>query len=122
MKELKNPEFYMKKLDITYEEALELMEFDGNAEKILKEEKKEEKKSKPKAKPQGIQSEDLEYMKKVILENFSKEQVFQNKEFAKLVYPKFTNRQTPSRLKKLVEQGFLSAVAGQNGKVYQRVE
>lgn len=120
MRDLKNPEYYMKKLDITYEEAVEVMAFDKEAESIMKAEKKEEKANKPKPKAVGIQSDDLEYLKEVITKHFSTETLFQNKDLAKLVSPRFTARQTPSRLKKLVEADFLEATAGKGGKDYRR--
>lgn len=120
MRDLKNPEYYMKKLDITHEEALEVMQFDKDADKVMKEERKEEKANKPKPKPVGIQADDLEYLKEVITKNFSTETLFQNKDLAKLVSARFTARQTPSRLKKLVEADFLEATAGKGGKDYRR--
>lgn len=122
MRDLKNPEYYMKKLDISYEEAVEVMDFDKEADKIMKEERKEEKANKPKPKPIGIQADDLEFLKDIINKNFTPEQLFQNKELAMLAHERFTARQTPSRLKKLVEAGFLKSTAGKGGKDYQRVK
>lgn len=122
MRDLKNPEYYMKKLDITYEEAVEVIAFDKEAESIMKEEKKVEKANKPKVKKVGIVASDLDFLKDIINKNFTPEQLFQNKELAMLAHERFTARQTPSRLKKLVEEGFLKSTPGKGGKDYQRVK
>lgn len=139
-KELNNPYYIMDKLDICYNEAEDVISFD-NSKDINKltdfeKEKKEEKKALKK--PTGIQTFELDFISECISRNYKKDDTFQNKDIHKVVDfhlkidpselgkqvlefndgKSYTVRQTPSRLKKLKELGFLKEVGNSSPKTY----
>lgn len=68
-------------------------------------------KSAPKrgSKKSAISDDDLDYIMEQIKAKFPNETKFKNKDLAPLVQDRFTARQTPSRLKKLVDMGQLDS-------------
>lgn len=111
--ERQNPEFIMEKLECTYEEAVDVIAYDSAIEKATSKPIEGEvvvAKPAPKKKG-GISQEELEGMKEVILATVQYE-AFQNKHISGDVAKKLglSSRQTPSRLKRLAEDGFLVEV------------
>lgn len=111
-------EQFMKVNKITKDEAVELIYFDmlvdneeitDQVEKEMKENKK--KKAQQKKATTGVQEWELDLIKEVIKKEFS-EREFKNKELHIFVSDKFSVRQTPSRLKRLVKSGFLVDCGG----------
>lgn len=98
----------VEKLELSILEAIQLREFDKfNAAK-----KDEFELNKPKAKPKkGITESELEELFNLIKLKF-KDESFKNKEFHLMVADKYTNRQTPSRLKRMVEKDWLEDLGG----------
>ncbi|MBP3907114.1 MAG: hypothetical protein J6D12_08400, partial [Peptostreptococcaceae bacterium] len=60
-------------------------------------------------KKSSITDTDLVYIMEQIEANFKQGEKFKNKDLASLVEDRFTARQTPSRLKKLVDAGKLES-------------
>lgn len=105
---------FVEKNELSLEEAIDLREFDKfDAEKLddFEKEKKQEKKEKDKTKKGITEQEVIDLFNNVIKIAF-KDKTFQNKDFHKLVSDIYTNRQTPSRLKKLKELGYLEDLGG----------
>ena len=67
------------------------------------------KKAKSTKKKSSITDTDLAYIMEQIEANFKQGEKFKNKDLASLVEDRFTARQTPSRLKKLVDAGKLES-------------
>ncbi|MBO5424581.1 MAG: hypothetical protein J6A25_03625 [Lachnospiraceae bacterium] len=67
------------------------------------------KKAKSTKKKSSITDTDLVYIMEQIEANFKQGEKFKNKDLASLVEDRFTARQTPSRLKKLVDAGKLES-------------
>lgn len=109
-----NAEYIAEKLDISYEEALEVIEFDKAIDKAGAKPIEGEVtvvKAAPKKKG-GITEDDINRLAEVIKENFAGKS-FQNKDLVPyLADLGLTNRQTPSRLKKLAEMGVLKDTGG----------
>lgn len=107
-------EFIANKLDITIEEAKELIEFDKSIDKAGAKPIDGEvtvTKAAPKKKT-GITEDDINRLANVIKENFV-DKSFQNRDLVPyLADLGLTNRQTPSRLKKLAEMGVLKDLGG----------
>jgi len=111
-KNLKEIDYLVEKLEISIVEAMELIEFDTKEiDGIMKEENKERQANKEKPKPKGIQENELDYIMNIIVEKFSGME-FTNKNLYTYTADKFSIRQTPSRLKKLVESGKLENLGG----------
>ena len=109
-------EKYMRVNKISFNEAVDLILFDMYEadEETVEEEasKAEEKKAKAEKKAKvGIQEDELEMIKEVIKAEFP-EREFKNKELHIFVSDKLSVRQTPSRLKRLVNEGFLVDCGG----------
>lgn len=97
----------VEKLELSIAEAIELRAFDKfDSNKKTKEEKKPKKEPKKK-----ITDEEVKELFNLIKIKF-KDEPFQNKNFHLLVADKYSNRQTPSRLKKMVELGLLEDLGG----------
>lgn len=117
-KQLDNPDYMLDKLKCSIVESEDVVTYDALTDNKSKAEahlkglgvsEEEVLVIKPKAKKKvGIMDDDLDFLLELILENFKPEQRFKNAELAKL-QTRFTNRQTPSRLKKLVDSGKLLA-------------
>lgn len=109
-----NPEYLMEKLNCTYEEARDVIAYDAAIEEAAMDEPVEGEivveRPAPKKKG-GISQEELDEMKVIILATF-KYEAFQNKHVSGEVGDKMglSSRQTPSRLKRLAEEGFLVEV------------
>ena len=71
--------------------------------------KKKATTTKKSAKKSSITDVDLAYIMEQIEANFKQGEKFKNKDLASLVEDRFTARQTPSRLKKLVDAGKLES-------------
>lgn len=104
----------VEKLELSINEAIELREFDkfdSDKQTSFEKEQKEIKKEKN-AKPKitGDEIDDLFF--NVVKIAFKDKEFFQNKDFWKLVSDKYSNRQTPSRLKKMKEKGYLEDLGG----------
>lgn len=98
----------VEKLELSIAEAIELRAFD----KFDSNKKTEEEKKKPKTPPKKkISEEEVQELFNLIKIKF-KDEPFQNKNFHLLVADKYSNRQTPSRLKKLVNLGLLEDLGG----------
>lgn len=114
-KQLDNPDYILDKLKCSIKDSETVVEYDKLTDSVGKSEEylqglgigKVEKK-KPKAKAVGVQDDDLTFLYELAKANFKPNEKFKNGDLAKL-QSKFTNRQTPSRLKKLVESGLLKA-------------
>lgn len=112
--------YLVNELNISREDAIELIKFDSN----IKEEANlpvEEKAPKAPAKKGGITKEELESIKTLISAGFPSEP-FKNRDLSVVVQEELgiTASALPSRLKKLVEQGFLEDVGG-SPKSYKMV-
>lgn len=112
-KDLKNPDYMASKLRCT--DGVTVVEYDKltdnktASEKFLVEYDGTVFVPKaPKPKKVGIVENDLTFLLDIIKANFKVGQGFKNADCAKL-QNRFTSRQTPSRLKKLVEQGSLKS-------------
>jgi len=108
MKDWKEIDNMIEKLDLSILEAIQLREFDKfNAAK------KDEFELKPKVvkTKKGITDDEIEELFNLIKLKF-KDESFKNKEFHLMVADKYTNRQTPSRLKRMVEKGWLEDLGG----------
>lgn len=115
-KDLKEIDYLVEKLEISIVEAMELIEFDTKEiDGIMKEENKERQANKEKPKPKGIQENELDYIMNIIKEKFNGIE-FTNKNLYTYTADKFSIRQTPSRLKKLVESGKLENLGGTPSK------
>lgn len=119
-KDIKTPEYIMEKLDCTYEEALDVIEYDkkiagAGAKPVSGEVVVEKSKAKKKT---GIEQEELDKMYDIIVAEIGFE-AFQNKHISSPVGEALglSNRQTPSRLKRMVEQGMLEEVAASEVKL-----
>lgn len=101
----------VEKLELTLDEAIQTRAFDKfESDKQTNEEKEiKEKNKKPQAKK--ITDEEINNLFQVVRENLEGKE-FKNKDFHMLVHDKYTNRQTPSRLKKMVENGYLEDLGG----------
>lgn len=106
-------------LDLSLNEAIEMRFFDkfGADEQtdFEKEQKAIKKEKNAKVKITTDEIDDLFF--NVVAIAF-KEKDFKNKDFHLLVSDKYSNRQTPSRLKKMVEKGYLKDLGG-SPKTYQ---
>ncbi len=103
----------VEKLELTLEEAIDLREFDkfdSDKKTDFEKEQKEIKKAKN-AKPK-ITGDEIQDLFENVIKLAFKDKEFKNKDFHLLVADKYSNRQTPSRLKKLVEQGLLIDLGG----------
>lgn len=104
----------VEKLELNLAEAIELREFDkfeSDKKTDFEKEQKEIKKAKnAKAKITDDEIDDL--FNNVVKIAFGGKEYFQNKDFHLLVADKYTNRQTPSRLKKMKEKGYLEDLGG----------
>lgn len=112
--------YLVNELNISREDAIELIKFDSN----IKEETTiivEEKSPKAPAKKGGITEEELEGIKTLISAGFPSES-FKNKDLSVVVQEELgiTASALPSRLKRLVEQGFLEDIGG-SPKSYKMV-
>lgn len=117
-KELNNADYILDKLRCSILESEDVIEYDkltdnkGKSEEHLKNlgviDTEVVPLKAPKQKPRGIENDDLQFLLEIIRANFQPNERFKNNDVAKL-QTKFTNRQTPSRLKKLVESGNLFA-------------
>ena len=112
--------YLVNELNISREDAIELIKFDSN----IKEEASiivEEKPPKAPAKKGGITEEELESIKTLISAGFPSES-FKNKDLSVVVKEELgiTASALPSRLKRLVEQGFLEDIGG-SPKSYKMV-
>ena len=112
--------YLVNELNISREDAIELIKFDSN----IKEEASiivEEKSPKAPAKKGGITEEELEGIKTLISAGFPSES-FKNKDLSVVVQEELgiTASALPSRLKRLVEQGFLEDIGG-SPKSYKMV-
>lgn len=112
--------YLVNELNISREDAIELIKFDSN----IKEETTiivEEKSPKAPAKKGGITGEELEDIKILISAGFPTES-FKNKDLSVVVQEELgiTASALPSRLKRLVEQGFLEDIGG-SPKSYKMV-
>lgn len=112
--------YLVNELNISREDAIELIKFDSN----IKEEASiiiEEKPPKAPAKKGGITEEELEGIKTLISAGFPSES-FKNKDLSVVVQEELgiTASALPSRLKRLVEQGFLEDIGG-SPKSYKMV-
>lgn len=106
-------QFLMSKLNITEEQALELIAFDSNMPKEPVEGEVIVKKV-AKTKKGGIQVEELEAMKELLKAGYSDGTPFKNKDISTVMQNELglSNRATPSRLRALKEQGFLEDLGG----------
>ena len=113
-------QFLMSKLNITEEQALELIAFDSNMPKEPVEGEVVVKKV-PKTKKGGIQVEELEAMKELLKAGYSDGTPFKNKDISTVMQNELglSNRATPSRLRALKEQGFLEEAGNSSPKVYK---
>lgn len=114
-KELDNPDYILDKLRCSIKDSETVVEYDKLTDHKTKSEEylatlgeTVVEKKKPKEKPKGIQDDDLTYLAEIIFKNFKEGERFKNAELAKL-QDRFTNRQTPSRLKKLVDSGIIKS-------------
>ena len=114
-KDLKNPDYILDKLKCSQHNSKSVVEYDKltdnktASEKFLAEYDGTVFVPKaPKPKKVGIVENDLVFLLDIIKANFKVGQGFKNADCAKL-QNRFTARQTPSRLKKLVEQGSLKS-------------
>lgn len=112
--------YLVNELNISREDAIELIKFDSN----IKEEASiivEEKPPKAPAKKGGITEEELEGIKTLISAGFPSES-FKNRDLSVVVQEELgiTASALPSRLKRLVEQGFLEDIGG-SPKSYKMV-
>lgn len=114
-KQLNNPDYILDKLKCSIVDSETVVEYDKLTDSVGKSEEYLQglgvgkvEKAKPKAKSVGVQDDDLTFLYELAKANFKPNQKFKNGDLAKL-QKKFTNRQTPSRLKKLVESGLLKA-------------
>lgn len=104
----------VEKLELSINEAIELREFDkfdSDKKTDFEKEQKEIRKEKN-AKPKITNDEIDDLFFNVVKIAFSESEFFQNKDFWKLVSDKYSNRQTPSRLKKMKEKGYLEDLGG----------
>lgn len=106
-------QFLMSKLNITKEQALELIAFDTNMPKEPVEGEIVVKKV-VKTKKGGIKPEELEAMKELLKAGYSDGTPFKNKDISTVMQNELglSSRATPSRLKRLVEEGFLEDLGG----------
>lgn len=106
-------QFLMSKLNITKEQALELIAFDTNMPKEPVEGEIVVKKV-AKTKKGGIKPEELEAMKELLKAGYSDGTPFKNKDISTVMQNELglSSRSTPSRLKRLVEEGFLEDLGG----------
>lgn len=106
-------QFLMSKLNITEEQALELIAFDSNMPKEPVEGEIVVKKV-AKTKKGGIKVEELEAMKELLKAGYSDGTPFKNKDISTVMQNELglSSRATPSRLKRLVEEGFLEDLGG----------
>lgn len=106
-------QFLMSKLSITKEQALELIAFDTNMPKEPVEGEIVVKKV-AKTKKGGIKPEELEAMKELLKAGYSDGTPFKNKDISTVMQNELglSSRATPSRLKRLVEEGFLEDLGG----------
>lgn len=106
-------QFLMSKLNITEEQALELIAFDSDMPKEPVEGEVVVKKV-AKTKKGGIQVEELEAMKELLKAGYSDGTPFKNKDISTVMQNELglSNRATPSRLKRLSEEGFLEDLGG----------
>lgn len=117
-KQLDNQDYMLDKLKCSIVESADIIEYDKLTDHKAKSEnhlkglgvvEEEVLPIKPRGeKKVGIVEGDLEYLDNIIRANFKPNERFKNGELAKL-QTKFTNRQTPSRLKKLVDLGKLKS-------------
>lgn len=112
--------YLVNELNISREDAIELIKFDSD----IKEEDSiivEEKTPRAPAKKGGITEEELEGIKTLISAGFPSES-FKNKDLSVVVQEELgiTASALPSRLKRLVEQGFLEDIGG-SPKSYKMV-
>lgn len=115
-KKLNDASYILDKLKCSIIDSEKVVEYDKLTDSqkacddyLLKHYEQEEyKKKAPKPKKLGIEIDDLTFLLDLILKNFKAGERFKNAELAKL-QTRFTNRQTPSRLKKLVDNGELKA-------------
>lgn len=104
----------VEKLGISLAESIKLREFDkfeSDKKTEFEKEQKEIKKAKN-AKTKITDDEIDDLFNNVVKLAFSNREYFQNKDFHLLVADKYTNRQTPSRLKKMKEKGYLEDLGG----------
>lgn len=106
-------QFLMSKLNITKEQALELIAFDTNMPKEPVEGEIVVKKV-AKTKKGGIKPEELEAMKELLKAGYSDGTPFKNKDISTVMQNELglSSRATPSRLKRLVKEGFLEDLGG----------
>lgn len=114
-KQLDNPDYILDKLKCSIVDSETVVEYDKLTDSVGKSEEylqglgiEKVEKKKPKTKAVGVQDDDLTFLYELAKANFKPNEKFKNGDLAKL-QSKFTNRQTPSRLKKLVESGLLKA-------------
>lgn len=110
----------MDRLKISKADAEELYDFDRKINKTIKNEKGEVKKMTNKKKG-AITQEELDQMNELIRNEFPNTE-FQNKDLDNVRdILGLSNRQTPSRLSKMVEQGMLTVVGDSKPKKYNIV-
>lgn len=130
-KDLTNPEYIMEKLDCSYEDALSVIAWDTEGIKAEEEKDKEKKriekeKKRANALPVGVQKNQVELVREVILdlyptELFTSKQLSKDTRVVKMAESlgKSAGRWTPHRLKKLEEEGFLISEKPKGVKYYQ---
>lgn len=102
--------FLMKELNIDKETAIELINYDNHFVSPSNNNTVPIKKNKK----TGIQNDELDKMKIILNEMFPDKQEFKNNNITSIMEEEIgiNGRQTPSRLRKLVEQNFLEDLGG----------
>lgn len=101
----------VEKLELTLDEAIQTRAFDKFESDKQTDKEKEIKEKNKKVQPKKITNEEIDDLFQIVKENLEGKE-FKNKDFHLLVHDKYTNRQTPSRLKKMVERGYLEDLGG----------
>lgn len=117
-KDWKEIDKMVEKLGLSIDEAINLREFDKEEADKADQFEIEQKEAKKKPKAKGITDEEIKELFENVVSIAFKDKQFQNKDFHKLVADKYSNRQTPSRLKKMKEFGLLEDLGG-TPKTYQ---
>lgn len=110
----KNISFLMGKFNITREQAIELINFDSGAAKPSEKPKPLENNIQPQKKKGGITEEELVSIEKILTAGFSDGKSFKNKDVSSVIGEELglSAQSVPSRLKRLVERGFLEDLGG----------
>lgn len=115
---------YVKKLDISLKEAIDLRYFDKfETDRKTDFEKEQKELKKEKNKKNVITSkENLNFLYEKVIKIAFKDKVFKSKDLWLLVSDKFTNRQTPHALKALEKQGKIEYINNTSPKTYKLKE